>query len=77
MYRIRTRYRKGPSMEKHATVSNLELEPLYSDMLNLVSLLLAVGDALENEENLYAGAVVVARRELEAVAETVKLTIWH
>ena len=39
-------------MEKHATVLNLELEPLYNDLLNLASLLLAVGDALENEGNL-------------------------
>lgn len=48
-------------MEKYATVLNLKLEPLYNDLLNLASLLLAVGDALENEGNLYAGAVVVAR----------------
>lgn len=59
-------------MEKYATVLNLELEPLYNDLLNLSSLLLAVGDALENEENPYAGAVVVARRELEAVCTSLK-----
>ena len=62
-------------MEKHATVLNLELEPLYNDLLNLASLLLAVGDALENEGNQYAGAVVVARRELAKVAETVKWAV--
>lgn len=62
-------------MEKCTTVSNLKLEPLYNDLLNLASLLLAVGDALENEGNLYAGAVVVARRELEKVAETVKWAV--
>ncbi|QOS68346.1 hypothetical protein GS424_000250 [Eggerthella guodeyinii] len=59
-------------MEKYATVLNLELEPLYNDLLNLASLLLAVGDALENEGDLYAGAVVVARRELEAVCTSLK-----
>lgn len=45
---------------------SLDAETLYSDLVNLTSLLLAVGDALENEDNLYAGAIVVARHELEA-----------
>ena len=45
---------------------SLDEETLYSDLINLTSLLLAVGDALENEDNLYAGAIVVARHELEA-----------
>ncbi|MDU5353586.1 MAG: hypothetical protein E6136_11575 [Eggerthella sp.] len=53
-------------MEKKAGYLSPDMETLYSDLVNLTSLLLAVGDALENEDNLYAGAVVVARRELEA-----------
>lgn len=53
-------------MEKKTRNLNLNAETLYSDLINLTSLLLAVGDALENEDNLYAGAIVVARHELEA-----------
>lgn len=53
-------------MEKKMRNLNLDAETLYSDLVNLTSLLLAVGDALENEDNLYAGAVVVARHGLEA-----------
>lgn len=53
-------------MEKKAGYLSPDMETLYSDLVNLTSLLLAVGDALENEDNLYAGAVVVARHELEA-----------
>lgn len=53
-------------MEKKTRNLNLNAETLYNDLINLTSLLLAVGDALENEDNLYAGAIVVARHELEA-----------
>lgn len=53
-------------MEEKARNLSLDAETLYSDLVNLTSLLLAVGDALENEDNLYAGAIVVARHELEA-----------
>lgn len=53
-------------MEKKTRNLNLNAETLYNDLINLTSLLLAVGDALENKDNLYAGAIVVARHELEA-----------
>ena len=53
-------------MEEKARNLSLDAETLYSDLVNLTSLLLAVGDALENKDNLYAEAIVVARHELEA-----------
>jgi hypothetical protein len=53
-------------MEKKTRNLNLNAETLYNDLINLTSLLLAVGDALENKDNLYAEAIVVARHELEA-----------
>lgn len=59
-------------MEKKAGYLSPDMETLYSDLVNLTSLLLAVGDALENEDNLYAGAVVVARHELETACTTLK-----
>lgn len=59
-------------MEKKIRNLNLDAETLYSDLVNLTSLLLAVGDALENEDNLYAGAVVVARHGLETACTTLK-----
>ena len=37
---------------------SLDAETLYSDLINLTSLLLAVGDALENEDNLYALSLI-------------------
>ena len=40
-------------MEEKARNLSLDAETLYSDLVNLTSLLLAVGDALENEDNLY------------------------
>ena len=59
-------------MERKAGYLSPDMETLYSDLVNLTSLLLVVGDALENEGNLYAGAVVVARRELETACATLK-----
>ena len=56
----------GAMMEKKTRNLNLNAETLYNDLINLTSLLLAVGDALENKDNLYAEAIVVARHELEA-----------
>ena len=53
-------------MEKKTRNLNLNAETLYNDLINLTSLLLAVGVALENKDNLYAEAIVVARHELEA-----------
>lgn len=54
-------------MEKKADYLSPDMETLYSDLTNLTSLLLAVGDALETEDDLYAGAIIVARREPERV----------
>ena len=62
-------------MEKKTRNLNLNAETLYNDLINLTSLLLAVGDALENEDNLYAGAVVVARHELEATCAFLQRTL--
>ena len=62
-------------MEEKVRNLSLDAETLYSDLVNLTSLLLAVGDALENEDNLYAGAVVVARHELEATCAFLQRTL--
>ena len=62
-------------MEEKARNLSLDAETLYSDLVNLTSLLLAVGDALENEDNLYAGTVVVARHELEATCAFLQRTL--